>query len=104
MMPKQTPTPRPTHFRSHLIDSAAALALMVLALEMLSIFWMSDVAFQASVYGPMKYAKSSSSVQIEEPMKKAPSFTACERRAYRIPNAKRQQQVLVLCHAREKNR
>ncbi len=100
-MPKKNHTPTAKTVRTRIIDTSVTLGLMVLALELLSLVWMSDVAFEASVYGPIPQKTSPT---IEEPLKKAPSFTACERRAYRIPNAKRQQQVLALCHAREKNR
>jgi hypothetical protein len=108
-MAKKKQTPTKTHWH-RITDTVVAMGLVALSAELAVIAFVGS-GLQASIYNPLPLHKASGENQFTQKVDtssiKAPvskSFTACERRAKRVRNQKRQDQILVLCHAREKNK
>lgn len=76
------------------IDTIVSLGLLALAIEMAGFIWVGP-GFTASVYNPLRQSGGS---EVHESSSRA--FTACERRAMRIRNQKRREQVLTICSER----
>ena len=99
---KHTPILKKTH-TLRAVDTAIGLGILTLAIEVTGMLWSGPV-FQASIYNPLpqETIQNRFSDQHTVTGSKAPSFTACERRASHIKNTRRHNQILTLCHAREK--
>lgn len=82
------------------IDTIIMLGLLALVIEMAGFIWVGT-DYAASVYSAPKQIETRFDRQMDTTGITAPKFTACERRAMRIRNQKRRDQVLTICHARQ---
>lgn len=81
------------------MDTAILLGMAVLTLEVAGFLWVG-AGFTASMYTPPKQTETRFDRQIDSTGISAPKFTACERRALKIRNEKRREQLLTICHSR----
>jgi hypothetical protein len=88
-----------------LTDAFVTLGILALVLEM-AMLLTNGATIQASVYGPLhksgienRFERQIDTTSITSPTPK--TFTACERRANRVRNISRRNQILTICHARQ---